>query len=193
MSRLNEENAHEALSYTWGDSSLSHSIYIGGHPFEVTESLHTTLRYLRAPQNMRWLWIDAIYINQSDIQERTQQVRQIRSIYAGASQVLIWLGESDPDIDDAMDVLYDLSSTWKRPPAFHEIKAQREPVLLGIGKLLQKPWWNRVWVVQETAVCPKVPLILCGEKTAAYDMLVGIQLACTSSNGGIRSTSLFPK
>ena len=41
---------------------------------------------------MKILWADAACINQSDDQERGHQVKQMGSIYATATKVLIWLG-----------------------------------------------------------------------------------------------------
>ena len=39
------------------------------------------------------LWVDAVCINQSDIEERGHQVKLMRRIYKNATRVLIWIGE----------------------------------------------------------------------------------------------------
>lgn len=44
---------------------------------------------------LRFLWIDAIRINQEDIADRNHQVGLMRQIYSGASEVVVWLGPSD--------------------------------------------------------------------------------------------------
>ena len=41
------------------------------------------------------LWIDALCINQSDLQERSQQVRFMKLIYEKAKTVYTWLGGQD--------------------------------------------------------------------------------------------------
>jgi len=41
------------------------------------------------------LWIDAICINQSDINEKTVQFPLPKVTYAPATRVAIWLGEED--------------------------------------------------------------------------------------------------
>lgn len=39
-------------------------------------------------------WIDALCIIQADIQERTEHVKVMKSIYKNASTVRIWLGDA---------------------------------------------------------------------------------------------------
>lgn len=53
----------------------------------------------------QFLWIDAICINQKDIEERNQQVAIMEQIYSTAEEVTIWLGQSDPASDEAMTLL----------------------------------------------------------------------------------------
>jgi len=38
------------------------------------------------------LWIDAVCINQDDLDEKTAQVRMMKEIYSGAVEVVAWLG-----------------------------------------------------------------------------------------------------
>ncbi len=64
-------------------------------------NLGLALKRLRHPEQSRVLWIDAVCINQDDIQERSQQVAMMGDIYKQASRVLTWIGEPSPpkDID----------------------------------------------------------------------------------------------
>ena len=52
---------------------------------------------MRLPHKSRVVWIDAICINQTDIEERSQQVEMMGLIYSKAVRNLIWLGEEDCD------------------------------------------------------------------------------------------------
>ncbi|KAI1213864.1 heterokaryon incompatibility protein-domain-containing protein [Annulohypoxylon truncatum] len=54
----------------------------------------------RASQGPLLFWIDALCINQDDMQERAEQVKLMRRIYTTASMVCIWLGDElvAPDI-----------------------------------------------------------------------------------------------
>lgn len=47
------------------------------------------------PGKSRYLWIDAICINQDDIAEKNSQVAMMAEIYKKATRVNIWLGESN--------------------------------------------------------------------------------------------------
>lgn len=97
---IENDISYEAVSYVWGTSEHKPSIQIscesGDSELEIPKNLEGALRRFRHPTSTRTLWTDSICINQSDIQERNQQVRLMGQIYQKASTVLIWLGE---DVD----------------------------------------------------------------------------------------------
>jgi len=88
---------YNALSYTWGDSSIKVQILLNGKRLFVTTNLEATLRNLRTapvPSRRKSLyWIDALCIDQENFEERDQQVRRMKEIYQKASLVIIWLGD----------------------------------------------------------------------------------------------------
>lgn len=89
-------NAYEALSYTWGASTENRVVRVNNDfVVSVTDNLFRALRCLRLPDTIRTLWIDALCINQSDDDEKSQQVQMMSRIYREASQVNVWLGECD--------------------------------------------------------------------------------------------------
>jgi hypothetical protein len=73
----------------------------------LTVNLATALSYMQ-----RWIsvstriWIDALCINQSDPDERAQQVSIMRNIYQKATFVSAWLGEASEDSNLAMRFIY---------------------------------------------------------------------------------------
>ncbi|KAF4624621.1 hypothetical protein G7Y89_g13548 [Cudoniella acicularis] len=71
---------YEALSYTWGDAKKRRDNFVDGYIFSITTNLEIALRYLRRSDEARTLWVDALCINQEDLQERAQQVRKMRYI-----------------------------------------------------------------------------------------------------------------
>jgi Heterokaryon incompatibility protein (HET) len=85
--------SYEALSYCWGDPSVKTTIWCDGGSLHVTKNLKSALLHLRNRTKERLLWIDAVCINQDDLQERSQQVGIMRDIYKNASETLVWLGE----------------------------------------------------------------------------------------------------
>ncbi|PVH77802.1 HET-domain-containing protein, partial [Cadophora sp. DSE1049] len=89
---LNYKPEFAALSYVWGSPGATKSIIVEGVQFQATANLEAALRHIRDETTPKNMWIDAICINQSDMEERIQQVQLMRALYTGASEVLIWLG-----------------------------------------------------------------------------------------------------
>ncbi|WAO95272.1 Hypothetical protein NCS54_01288500 [Fusarium falciforme] len=72
-------------------------------------------------------------------------------IYAKASGVIVWLGEATPDSGQALEEI--------RMAAEQRTKLSiNESAILG---LLERPWFQRIWVLQEVAAARHV-LIKCG-------------------------------
>ena len=70
-------------------------IFINALPFPISIDLWQALLQLRLPDKVRYLWIDALCINQVDKKEKALQVGYMRTIYERASRVIVWLGEDD--------------------------------------------------------------------------------------------------
>jgi hypothetical protein len=66
---------------------------------QIRKNLEAALRHLRLTQEARYLWVDAICINQDDMDERSRQVSIMSEIYSKASQVVVWLGEREEPSD----------------------------------------------------------------------------------------------
>ncbi|KAJ6438485.1 heterokaryon incompatibility protein (HET) domain-containing protein [Purpureocillium lavendulum] len=127
----------------------------------ITVNLERALRYLRRRDSKRPLWIDAICINQQDYREKERQVRAIATIFKQSTQVLVWLGEElDPSIQENGPPLMPISEVFEVISAISEKKSVAEfvgnnpwerwtPSLLNF---LKRPWFKRLWVVQETAM-----------------------------------------
>lgn len=93
-----EPHAYEALSYHWGDANVKFPIILDGRPFGVTKNLLEALECLSFVDRPRLLWVDALSIDQSHLEERSFQVRRMARIYENAERVLIWLGLGNPGV-----------------------------------------------------------------------------------------------
>jgi len=93
---------YHALSYVWGSSSKTWPIIINGASMNVTHSLGTALERFQSDDSVKWLWADAICINQTDDDEKSSQVQKMRQIYNQAHRVLSWLGLPAPGTDELM-------------------------------------------------------------------------------------------
>lgn len=94
MITANLDLEYHAISYVWGSSVDPREVLVNGHNVKVTNNLHSLLKCLRRNGKVRQflLWIDALCINQEDLDERAEQVQIMGSIYAEALNVHIWMG-----------------------------------------------------------------------------------------------------
>jgi hypothetical protein len=86
---------YEALSYVWGSDHSPEPLFCDDGFLNITLNLDQALRYLRHVAKRRLIWVDAICINQRDLDERARQVEYMRLVYQHASCVIIWLGPGD--------------------------------------------------------------------------------------------------
>jgi hypothetical protein len=130
---------YEALSYVWGSPADTVSLRLNGHRFEVTANLHAALLHLRNPFIDRYLWIDALCINQKDDGEKEQQIQHMYEIYGNATRVLVWLGVAD---DTSDQVFEDIRAAAQRQGAYSLTDVRQRAVF----HLLGRPWFQRIWV-----------------------------------------------
>lgn len=98
------ETRYEALSYAWGPPRFTEKLLIrvdrddpSDAHMMITENLSEALLALCLDDKPRYLWVDAICINQSNIEEKNHQVAQMGDIYRNAEKVIVWLGlQQDP-------------------------------------------------------------------------------------------------
>jgi hypothetical protein len=80
---LDASPEYEALSYTWGSSGSDVKIEVDGQVISVRPNLAYALAALRDSEP-RILWVDALCIDQHNIEERNHQVGQMGEIYRQA-------------------------------------------------------------------------------------------------------------
>ncbi|KAI4595669.1 hypothetical protein KJ359_006658 [Pestalotiopsis sp. 9143b] len=134
---------------------------------------------LRKDQNReRVVWIDAICINQADLEERSEQVKHMRSIYQNASSVHISLGDPYDGIETALEYLAlsaeDASRHFEPGHDNHlsvrDLDANSNELAISIVRLFYLPWWRRLWTVQEYLLAGEVQ-IFCGKHLISSGML----------------------
>lgn len=107
---LVDESNYEALSYVWGDTSDLKAISLHDCIHHVTTNLETALRHLRSEEADRVLWVDALCINQQDLDldERQDQVQKMYSIYKALRRVVSRTGEATDDSHIAIKLIQEL-------------------------------------------------------------------------------------
>jgi Heterokaryon incompatibility protein (HET) len=183
------EDIYDAVSYAWGNSAQTDVIYISDETFPVTETVYLALKRFRYTNHPPILWIDSLCIDQGDIEERNQQVQLMADIYAKANRVVVWLGESSDGLHNAFETIRKAHSYFwyrtlddKRNPIWHKDKDEQvirrmvnETCLTNmdwkpVNDLLSRPWFQRLWVVQEITNSRR-PYIVCGEHKLPWTIL----------------------
>ncbi|KAI0160504.1 heterokaryon incompatibility protein-domain-containing protein [Xylariaceae sp. FL1272] len=187
---FNSPGDYEALSYVWGKETATYQILVDGKLFRVRRNLYTALNYLRGdverPLSPRTLWVDGICLNQEDDDEKRVYVPLMGHIYMSCWRTVIWLGEHDWLTRSAIDGVEFLSSISEsaNPPSYvitytwREVRRQRLGwrrswlgsiraaveglhAQLAFQSVFSRPWFTRVWVVQELALSRNA-VFLCG-------------------------------
>ncbi|KAK0103631.1 hypothetical protein ONS95_005643 [Cadophora gregata] len=153
-----------ALSYEWGSPTRDFEIICDGALLKVTKNLVTALKRLRtlhvAGENLETgklnitertlFWVDAISINQEDLDERSEQVPLMSSIFKNASWVIVWLGEERAGTSAAWNLMIPLS---EQADKFDDLvnddnKDRYESMIVGSDLLLkdlpQHPAWGDI-------------------------------------------------
>ncbi|KAH8909331.1 HET-domain-containing protein, partial [Coniochaeta sp. PMI_546] len=159
--------AYLALSYAWGDPKLTGRISCNGKALQATENLIAAMRQLRERYPGRLFWIDAICINQQDAVERAAQVQLMRDIYHSAENVVIYLGENCPGLDRAVQLFHQLQAEAEFPPAYDEVWYR-------FHDLFNRPWFSRIWIIQEVVMAAGDPDIICGPYMLSWSSVVSV-------------------
>jgi len=169
LKRIYRKSTFEALSYCWGDTGARDHVRCGlkGRVVSATPNCVAALRRLRLKARYRLLWVDALCINQKDIVERNQQLRLMSRIYNAADVVLIYLGETTEDSDYTIDLI---ESHSRKPETFH---CPTDDEKCALTNFFSRPWFFRVWVLQEVAWSRSATLI-CGERSVSWKNCLGV-------------------
>ncbi|KAK0724642.1 heterokaryon incompatibility, partial [Lasiosphaeris hirsuta] len=155
-----------ALSYRWGDETPVFEISLNGCAVLVRENLRDFLLHARKAGWTKNLWIDAVCINQNDVEEKNQQIGLMGAVYSLASSVLVWLGNLDTaettaleemrDLGQAVDYSKKTAELWEKrwfPSDFNGYNPWIDRLSpagrRGFDQLIANPYWTRKWIVQE--------------------------------------------
>jgi Heterokaryon incompatibility protein (HET) len=215
VAELADSPVFTALSYTWGCPSIhasergvtaerKFSIICDGQKILITENLHDFLTLLAIDGKISSaagrlpVWIDALCIDQENLQERAQQVRLMSIIYRVARRVLVWLGDDDGRVDTALQIILALNTqklkdlggldSWlqyQRPDAIRPIGEfpSRQLHWDALAAFFARSWFYRMWVFQEITVAFEIR-VQCGRRTMAWSDLVHVSEFLSKTNWG---------
>ncbi len=122
----------------------------------------------RSHQNTRYLWIDAICINQVDKEEKSRQIPRMSDIYQKANEVCVWLGEELREDGSAMAMSFvtEVLENWE--DIDNIMNPSKGEYWNAFINLIRRPWFSRRWIVQELTRAQRVK-IYCGDKQVKWD------------------------
>ncbi|KAL2065816.1 hypothetical protein VTL71DRAFT_3486 [Oculimacula yallundae] len=166
--------SYTCVSYMWGPSSepATELLELSGQRVIIRKNLDTFLRTVRTSGSgyMRF-WIDAVCIDQQNIEERNRQLPRILEVYEDADIVACWAGSPDETSNLALGLVSDLQPThFSIGNHFFETGwigvKDREDFprrLAALWRFLLRPYFRRIWVAQELAAA-KRPYLTCGKE-----------------------------
>lgn len=187
---------YTAVSYTWGLQSprdLELSRQTAG--LRLTENLSSAMLCLGSIAPGLY-WFDALCINQEDDEEKTAQVAMMRDIYSKAQRVVAYLGPKDSETNTACELIRQLCTLFvtgrldlkgealkvsvpvAKTYPFRDEKLQELGLpstdaqdWVALANLLNRPYFTRVWVLQELVMAPPDIHVFCGSYEMRWDAL----------------------
>lgn len=211
---LSDGKGYDALSYCWGDPKEPRPLYVSSisnkkssdgkavtnyEPHRngtllIQQNLHAFLEGLRRRRYNRFIWIDAICINQGSQEDKFNQIPLMRYVYEAAELVYVWLGEAAAAEERAVLAMPTLNTDFRALPKGHRLDpadpnsfeavgllGPSQEVWRAISMIVTRPWWSRLWTLQEVVVAPSDPsfdkkldykppnaTIICGESQVQW-------------------------
>ncbi|KAI1341021.1 heterokaryon incompatibility protein-domain-containing protein [Xylariaceae sp. FL0016] len=182
------DGSYDATSYTWGSPADPRRIRCHDVEMWVQANAFHMLQDLRRPDAPRRVWIDAVCIDQSSLEERAAQVSIMHHIYRRAGSVWVWLGRPDASSGVAMRYAAGLATgkylrefsdcqygnnqwRWAEKSYFFDMISrddEADGLAPAIVDFLNRPWYSRIWVQQEAALCRRTK-VQCGDDVLDWD------------------------
>lgn len=189
---------YDALSYTWGSGEAKQKLHCNGILTPITSNLAAALTQLQPLHKPRYLWVDALCINQTDGDEKARQVAQMLKIFQRARLVVAWVGVADRDSAFAIHCLE--NNIYLRtqvvpmtdrshanadygPIVRYDVVAHSQKCLDTLHSIYEalvgfyaRPWLHRSWIRQEVYAARRLE-VHCGPQQVSWsDFVTGRDL-----------------
>ena len=188
-----------ALSYQWHPATPPDCKPLSlrtteGHGLKLQVNLSSYLRHHASP-GLR-LWIDAICIDQNNLEERSQQVTIMDRIYRESARLHIWLGPEQNNSGLALEMLEKSRKSWDRIRALGvhaqqymartrlshmSMQTKYDRTWAAIKALLDRPYWGRGWILQEVLL-GRDSFLIAGQHQASFSGLIVLWISCLYAN-----------
>lgn len=191
-----DSTQYEAVSYTWGDINQKTKTTCDGLDLMITHNLKDALVSMRRQDQSRFLWADAVCIDQTNIEERGHQVSHMGDIYRRATRVVVWLGSDENGQGRrAIAAMEEIAARclglsiegllkeesrlrfkdelWDLIPEnmLEGLRYDDADSVQALVWFFSRPWFGRLWVIQEVVSNRSVE-VLCGDNRISWDVVV---------------------
>lgn len=179
IASLDDQPVFNALSYVWGVEEDPKTITINGEAIKAKKNLRAALLRLQDSDSQA-IWIDAICIDQENIDEKNSQLPLMRAIYTQALRVIIWLGEGNKYLDalfqwvEHLEVAKADRSEASSTATLTNLKGS-EKAFISYIDFFFLPYWQRMWTFQELALSRNDPICLYGGYRGGLSILANEQ------------------
>jgi hypothetical protein len=194
---INIEKAppYQALSYVWGPAMQNYTLETPEGRIPIATSLYAALNRVRARDEVTYLWVDAVCINQNDGHEKSIQIRMLPKIFQSADVVLCWLGGEREDSALAIETLLQIRTLGLAPQQWPAqlppipanwvdgVPPVNDSVWWSIQSLFEREWFSRVWIIQEVVLAKELKF-LCGNYELDWDDIIKAVEICRDDQGG---------
>jgi hypothetical protein len=186
---LAEAPKFRALSYSLDTGGPCARLRLDSHSIQIPGDVHDALRHLRdghRGDDDLYIWVDAICINQDDIDEKSGQVTRLRDIYSCAFEVLAWLGDSMEQDADWIALVCELSSgltaadVYKTGEFSFDMSQRMDRFLKSnllapqelercMVQMATRPWFSDVWSVGAASLPVETTRLMIGSHEVGLD------------------------
>lgn len=169
---LSDHPVYEPLSYTWADHPTDVAkpdasnvttpdecdvLYLEREEqfISIGRNCAIALQRIRETEQIKTIWVDAICINQDDEAEKKQQIGRMDKIYNWPLTVIVYVGHQSRE-----HASHEAMQQLKYPMRLKAGTLDQYEVT-NINHLISRPYFKRMWVVQECVLAKSLRLI-CG-------------------------------
>ena len=163
-----------------GSTDDSVEIVVDGAPVPVGRNLEKALRTLREmPEisNGMRVWVDALCINQQDVQEKNFEVKRMGDIYGKADRVVSYLGEESDRSGSILEFMDAIGEVMQRakvlaPITLGFLQNVQADMAFSMARFLMRTYFSRIWIVQEIVLGGEKSIAICGPRRFSWTNLL---------------------
>ncbi|KAF6803262.1 heterokaryon incompatibility protein [Colletotrichum sojae] len=178
---IDQAPPYNAISYTWGPLTPTQSIFVDGQLCDVRENCKAVLLQAHSWGPGEYYWIDAICIDQSNLEEKGSQVALMGDLFGKAKHVLACVGEHADDSEFLYAALGEARGSLALEFVLWAVQNDAETVRKlyhALRAFRGRPYFTRVWVYQELFLARDV-ILFCGESYLPVNLFHGFSISAT--------------